>query len=43
MTSQTVLTLWAWYDALLLSTALTILALTHNPADPEDHPTWEEQ
>ena len=43
MTSQTVLTLWAWLDALTLLAALTILALTWHPADPEDHPTWEEQ
>ena len=43
MTSQTVLTLWAWWNALTLTAALTILALTRNPADPADHPTWEEQ
>ena len=41
MTSATVLTLWAWLDALTLTTAL--LALTTRRTDPEDHPTWEEQ
>ena len=41
MTSQTVLTLWAWLDATLLTAAL--LALAWHPTDPEDHPTWEEQ
>ena len=42
MTSATVLTLWAWLDATTLLVALTILATTRR-ADPEDHPTWEEQ
>lgn len=41
MTSATVLTLWAWLDTALLTTAL--IALTTRRADPEDHPTWEEQ
>ena len=43
MTSQTVLTLWAWLEAILPTASPTIPALPHQPSYPEDLPSWEQQ